>query len=544
MAIYHCSVKVIGRSSGRSAVGSAAYRAGEKLENERDGVTHDYTHKGGVEHTEIMTPENAPDWTKDRGTLWNEVEKVEKRKDAQTAREVEVALPNELDREQQKELLRDYVKETFNDQGMIADVAIHDKGDGNPHAHILLTTREIGEDGKFGNKNREWNHPSNAEKWREKWAEIGNRHLERAGHEPTLDHRSYERQGIEKVPTVHLGPEVAAMEKRGFETDRGNINREIKEQNRQLDLIARREPLLEKQKENLLEELKQITIEQPKPYLTTVPEQKPEPEKEPLSLNTEKVKIRDLLHEAWDYRKSLEQLDTDKAKQLGEWRQRKDDISLPYRKEAVEKYLQERWGQKWNDVQKEKRALTRTIQDYNDGKGYGFFDKHITNKYEQDGKELRRQSENLDYREKDLINVMNRERNELINPRNTHAHGKYEVDRMADKIAQERDPQYQAKRETISRIEEKIIAERQAILPEKKLAQELCRNLEKIRDRDRDQYLESIVPREQGRRLSLSEAMKNPEVSKTMGNQLNQLNKGLERHHKTMERSQSRGMER
>lgn len=132
MAIYHCAVKIISRSSGRSSVGAAAYRAGEKLENERDGRTHDYTRKDGVVHTEIMTPDNAPEWAKDREKLWNEVEKAEKSIDAQLCREVEVALPTELTPEQQKELVRDYVKDNFVDRGMIADVAIHDKGDGIP----------------------------------------------------------------------------------------------------------------------------------------------------------------------------------------------------------------------------------------------------------------------------------------------------------------------------------------------------------------------------------------------------------------------------
>lgn len=149
MAIYHCHCKIIGRTSGRSAVGAAAYRSGEKITNEYDGITHDYTNKGGVVYAEIMLPEHAPQEWQDRATLWNEVERTEKDSRAQLAREYEVALPRELSREEQIQLVRDFVKDNFVSEGMCADVAIHDKGDGNPHAHILLTMRPIDEKGKW-----------------------------------------------------------------------------------------------------------------------------------------------------------------------------------------------------------------------------------------------------------------------------------------------------------------------------------------------------------------------------------------------------------
>lgn len=131
MAIYHLHAQIIKRSSGRSAVAAAAYRAGEKLHNEYDGITHDYTRKTGVIHTEIMLPENAPREYAERSTLWNAVEKSEKRCDAQTARELDIALPCELDRQEQIELMRDYIKENFVDKGMCADFAVHDKQDDN-----------------------------------------------------------------------------------------------------------------------------------------------------------------------------------------------------------------------------------------------------------------------------------------------------------------------------------------------------------------------------------------------------------------------------
>lgn len=175
MAIYHCSVKIIGRSAGRSSVAAAAYRSAECLTNEYDGIEHDFTKKGWVESTEIILPENAPEEYKDRSTLWNAVETVEKSQDAQLAREFEVALPAELTREQQIEVVEVFVRDNLTSQGMIADIAIHnppktndrhqpiDK-DGNvtrdvnemqfinPHAHILCTVRPMDEQGMWVKK--------------------------------------------------------------------------------------------------------------------------------------------------------------------------------------------------------------------------------------------------------------------------------------------------------------------------------------------------------------------------------------------------------
>lgn len=145
MAIYHCSIKVISRSSGRSAIASAAYRSGERLYDEEIREYSDFTRKGGVIYSEILLPQNAPEEYSDRQTLWNAVQKNEKRSDAELCREVEVALPVEWTRAQQIEYTKQYCNEQFVSQGMIADFAIHDKGDGNPHAHILLTVRGFDE---------------------------------------------------------------------------------------------------------------------------------------------------------------------------------------------------------------------------------------------------------------------------------------------------------------------------------------------------------------------------------------------------------------
>ena len=154
MAIFHCSIKIISRAGGRSAVASAAYRSGEKLTSQETGMIHDFTHKGGVVMTEILLPANAPERFLNREVLWNEVQTIEKRKDAQLAREVEVALPNELSRDQQIECVRDFIDENFVSKGMIADWALHDKKDGNPHAHIMLSVRGIDENEKWEAKQR------------------------------------------------------------------------------------------------------------------------------------------------------------------------------------------------------------------------------------------------------------------------------------------------------------------------------------------------------------------------------------------------------
>ena len=154
MAIFHCPVQIIQRSKGKSAVAAAAYRSGEKLVNEWDGLIHDYTHKRGIVHREILLPAHAPPEFADRSTLWNSVEEIEKSSDAQLAREIEVALPVELSPAAQLALVRSYINDNFVAAGMCADFAIHDKGTGNPHAHIMLTMRPLKADGTWGAKCR------------------------------------------------------------------------------------------------------------------------------------------------------------------------------------------------------------------------------------------------------------------------------------------------------------------------------------------------------------------------------------------------------
>jgi len=231
MAIYHCSVKVASRSTGRSSVGMASYRSGEKIADLRTGEVYDYTRKR-TDGNEILAPENSPDWVMDRSQLWNHVEQGEKRKDAQVCREVEVSLPKELGDQERRGLIREYAKEQFVSKGMVADVSFHNMKGENPHAHIMLTMRDIDENG-FGQKNRDWNKKEMLEQWRDEWGKHANHALERSGHDSRIDHRSLVAQKIEREPQVHLGPNVAQMEARGIRTNRGTQAMEIDGRNEQ-----------------------------------------------------------------------------------------------------------------------------------------------------------------------------------------------------------------------------------------------------------------------------------------------------------------------
>lgn len=235
MAIYHLSMKIISRKNGYSAVASAAYRSGSVIPDDRTGLTHDYTRKRGVDDAVILTPENAPSWCADRSVLWNAVEKAEQRRDSQLAREIELAIPREISRDVARETVLAFVRENFVSQGMIADVAFHHMDRTNPHAHIMLTTRAVGETG-FSGKVRDWNDRTLAETWRASWADHANRALANAGYLEEIDHRSYERQGLEKAPGLHLGKAACAMEKRGMETERGEQNRLINSLNLEIQV--------------------------------------------------------------------------------------------------------------------------------------------------------------------------------------------------------------------------------------------------------------------------------------------------------------------
>ncbi len=208
MAIYHFSAKVISRAAGSSAVASAAYRSASRLADERLGRHHDFSNKPGVVHSEVLLPEGAPEELGDRATLWNTVEAGEVRRDAQLAREVEFAIPHEMSQAQGIELARDFVQREFVDQGMVADLNVHwamgADGLSRPHAHVMLTMREVDEHG-FGKKVRDWNKTECLREWREHWAEHVNERLAALDIDARVDHRSFAQQGIDLEPQHKIG---------------------------------------------------------------------------------------------------------------------------------------------------------------------------------------------------------------------------------------------------------------------------------------------------------------------------------------------------
>ena len=303
MAIYHLEAKVVGRGAGRSAVAASAYLSCSHLYNDYDGVQHDYTRKQGLVWQRVFLPEYAPQEWQDREKLWNAVEEVETAKDSRLAREFVVALPIKLNREEQIELLQEFVREQFVADGMCADAAIHDTDGHNPHAHILLTVRPLDERGKwqyktekeylcmkngeergftaaefkaaqnegwekqypykvgkkkvymtpsaaeaqglvradkhpkstrYGRQNpisERWNSEEQLAAWRAAWADVSNRHLERAGREERIDHRSNAARGLDEIPTIHEGAAAQALERRGIISERCELNRQIKADN-------------------------------------------------------------------------------------------------------------------------------------------------------------------------------------------------------------------------------------------------------------------------------------------------------------------------
>ena len=303
MAIYHLEAKVVSRGAGRSAVAASAYLSCSRLYNDYDGIQHDYTKKQGLVWQQVFLPEYAPQEWQNREKLWNAVEEVETAKDSRLAREFVVALPIELSREQQIELLQDFIREQFISDGMCADAAIHDTDGHNPHAHILLTARPLDEQGKwqyktekeylcmrngeergftaaefraaqnkgwekqypykvgkkkvymtpsaaeaqglvradkypkstrYGRQNpisERWNREEQLVVWRAAWADVSNRHLERAGREERIDHRSNAARGLDEIPTIHEGVAAQALERKGIISDRCEINRQIRADN-------------------------------------------------------------------------------------------------------------------------------------------------------------------------------------------------------------------------------------------------------------------------------------------------------------------------
>lgn len=244
MAIYHLSMKVKSRSEGSNAVAAAAYRSGDLLVDEKTGEEKFYSRTVAPE-SHILAPDNAPEWVKDRSALWNEVERKENRKDSQLFREMQIALPLELTNEQQTNLLLKFTNDMCVSKGMIADVNIHRDHAENPHAHIMLTMREISPEG-FGKKNRgEWNSKDYIKNVREQWAIYTNKELENVGSKERIDHRSYAERELNILPTRHVGVKGKAMADKGYTIDAIKENLEIKEYNKKIvSLEEKREELL------------------------------------------------------------------------------------------------------------------------------------------------------------------------------------------------------------------------------------------------------------------------------------------------------------
>ena len=265
---FHFSVNIISRGKGKSAVASAAYISGEKIKNEWDGVTHDYTRKEKVLVKNIILPDHIPKEFNDRSNLWNKVEMAEKNSNAQLARQFIIGLPKELTLSENKNLVERFIKENLTSQGMIVDYAIHDESqdkNGNIHCHIMTIMRPINEKGEFLAKSKKeyildekgekvlnkngkpktrkvelttWNDKGNVEKWRENFSDLCNEYLAKNKIKKRVDHRSFKRQGIKQIPTIHLGASASAMERKGIRTEKGDINREIKKQNELLKNIG------------------------------------------------------------------------------------------------------------------------------------------------------------------------------------------------------------------------------------------------------------------------------------------------------------------
>lgn len=234
MAIYHLHAKVISRATGRSAVAAAAYRAASRLHDVRLDRDHDFSNKSGVVHSEVLLPDGAPERFLDRATLWNEVEAIEKRKDAQLAREVEFSLPREMTQAQGIALARDFVREQFVERGMVADLNVHwdigEDGQAKPHAHVMLSTRSVDENG-FGAKERSWNDKELLLTWRERWASLANERLAELDLDVRIDHRSFAAQGIDLEPQNKIGPAGMRREERGEDAERVADHLEIARRN-------------------------------------------------------------------------------------------------------------------------------------------------------------------------------------------------------------------------------------------------------------------------------------------------------------------------
>lgn len=286
MEVISLHAGIISRREGRSSVQMAAYCSRSKMHSDYTGETYDYTKRLDLVHHEVTLPDHAPNEFRNSEILWNNVEKVEKSRNARLARTIIVALPKELDAKTHIAMVQQYVQEYFVQCGMCADVSIHDKGDGNPHAHILLTTRPLDCAGRWMDKQHrnylldkngerifdpikgryklgksikthDWDDPSRVQEWRAGWAKACNTQFRQHGIDKEVTCLSYAKQGIDREPTKHLGAKVKAMESRGIQTNRGNDNREIIAERQRQDRQRFRQRMNQNRTRNMARDLEQ-----------------------------------------------------------------------------------------------------------------------------------------------------------------------------------------------------------------------------------------------------------------------------------------------
>ena len=360
MAIYHLTAKPISRSTGRSAVAAASYQSGTAMHDERTGRSFDYTKKRGVVHAEIVAPANAPAWCKDRAKLWNRAEAAEKRKDAQTARSIELALPKEIPPHLHAQIVREFCHEQFVKRGMVADFAIH-ANQGNPHAHIMLTMRPLAGKEFSQKKDRTWNDKETLKGWREGWQDHANTWLEKVGSKERIDHRSHKERGLgHLIPTIHEGPTANAIGRKAYYTpDRKMQNITIRADNfqRQKEIIAARHEIKTAQEEIRFNRfavvwptfLKTIDRTGPTPVQTAIARAKAKGQ-EPTK--TERAQIAKRVREQWARDADIETWQT-----LGTVAKSGKSLGT-YTKEIEAKAakVQKRWTWAWLTTGKETKA--------------------------------------------------------------------------------------------------------------------------------------------------------------------------------------------
>ena len=326
MAIYHLSAQIISRSVGRSVTAAAAYRTRGQIHDRQSGLSFDYSYIGSADYCEILAPAQAQDWVYNREVLWNKVEAAERRKDSQLAREINIALPVELSKEEKIELGLNFVKNQYVSQGMVADIAFHDLESHNPHFHVMLTTRQLEAEGFALTKEKAW-RPDFAYgkaksellvQERSSWQDYANAALSRARTTERIDHRTLEAQGLERIPQIHLGAQVAAMERKGISTTVGDEYRQIEKANAELAILQIRADINRHQIESE-KELEKLRIEKQREEEQKQEEEQRNKEQERLRKEQEQEKQRQRLKEAKEiilkaiseYGKDTEQSGTD-----------------------------------------------------------------------------------------------------------------------------------------------------------------------------------------------------------------------------------------